>query len=587
MKFWQYINDYKNDEDQENNPQAKKEDSDEGIESNNIDQNSDPYEDNDKKDNTKQEETSDKEKGSPGNDGDNASDNPDQGDALDSTNDTNNSQSASDSRDEQSKENDALDNSDERDNLTTSGSSSDGDNDKSKSSPHSSADIDNSQSTSESNDHQADESNSPDNSKGNENSMTASTFSTSFGNDAKQQDTKKTNFPTKDENSKGEDTDKKDGEQETNPDTSNKENDDTKNEESEAKYFDERKELLQQLKDKIQQYAKKKEELERQELTKSQMSMDLPPIETEKMEDDEVNEENEFNEETNQFLNKLNELPSFKNRETSPGYAIDTNGSTEIPMSVIKTLVTKFLNQRFCKQDTDLNIRSNSFEKTDGFYKWDIKNVIVHLKTHQLTKVLNDKYGYEYANGRNENVPLSFYFDMSGSMAKYTNMLAVLAIELLKKNVKVLIGYNERVNVQIDKIDKNISVAELARIIKAAGNYSSSISKYINKDSGVTYKIIEETLDRYLIDKKAEKCVIFSDFDPLKQVINLSQKTQVYWFCFEDSFTKRDISQFKGFIYKVKDINDLTAGLIKVNERRFEALCYIDNPKELKLGGKK
>ena len=30
------------------------------------------------------------------------------------------------------------------------------------------------------------------------------------------------------------------------------------------------------------------------------------------------------------------------------------------------------------------------------------------FRTHQITKVFDDKYGYEYANGKNENVPLSF-----------------------------------------------------------------------------------------------------------------------------------------------------------------------------------
>ena len=351
--------------------------------------------------------------------------------------------------------------------------------------------------------------------------------------------------------------------------------------------LEERKEKLQQLKDKIQEYADKKrkqEELQKQDLERTHLSQ-------EHMESEESTEEEyQLNEQTNHFLEQLSELPPFENRDKGPGYSIDTNGYTEIPDSVIKTLITKFLNQRFCKHNTDLNIRSNSLEKSKGFYKWEVKDVITHLQTHQITKVLDDKYGYEYANGKNENVPLSFYFDMSGSMSNYTNMLSVIAIELLKKNVKVLIGFNERVNVQIDKITKNIDVSELAEILDSAGYYSYGEwdrQSSFKKDPRVSYKFINQNLDNYLISKKAEKCVVFSDFDPIDEVINLSHSSDVYWFCFESSFDRTDLKQFHGFIYKVRNIKDLMAGLIKVNEKRFEALCYVDNPKTLqrKIGG--
>ena len=280
----------------------------------------------------------------------------------------------------------------------------------------------------------------------------------------------------------------------------------------------------------------------------------------------------------------MGELPSFEDRDRGAGYSIDTESYTEIPESVIRTLITKFLNQRFCKHSTDLNVRSNSFEKSNGFYKWEIKDVIVHLQTQQITKVLTDKYGYEYAQGKNENVPLSFYFDMSGSMSEYTNMLAVIAIELLKKGVKVLIGFNERVNVQIESIEKNIAVSELADILESAGywnGWGSSGRDGYKKDPRVKFKYIERNIDNYLIDKKAEKCVVFADFDPRSEVINLSQAADVYWFCFESRYYSYDIGNFNGFIYKVKNIRDLEQGLLKVSEKRFETLCYTDNPKSL------
>lgn len=307
--------------------------------------------------------------------------------------------------------------------------------------------------------------------------------------------------------------------------------------------------------------------------------------EQEQEESEEQEEDKEEYDETNEFLDNLKDLPPFDERETGDGYSINTEDKREVSEIIIKTLINKFLNQRFIKHKTDLNVRSNSLEKSNGFYKWEIQDVIVHLETEQYTKVLTDKYGYDYSNGKNENVPLSFYFDMSGSMSSYTTLLSIIAIELLKKGVKVLVGFNERVNVQIDSVDKNITIEELVEILERAGNlesYNNSLEKY-NK---VTYKPIKARLDRYLIDKHAEKCVVFADFDPLYQVCNLSNYAEVYYFCFERYISRANLDDFKGFLYPVQNEYDLEQGLIKVNEKRFKSLVYLDNPKVLqrKLG---
>ena len=337
--------------------------------------------------------------------------------------------------------------------------------------------------------------------------------------------------------------------------------------------IDERKEKLQELRDKLDEYSKKKLNLERESLKPDE------DISEESLEKDDY----ELSNQSNKFLEELSSLPSFKDRDRKDGYSIDTSKYSSIPDSLVRTLISKFLNQRFCKRDTDLNIRSNSFSKTHGFHKWEVKDMIVHLETEQLNKVLEDKYGYQYANGVSENVPLSFYFDMSGSMSEYTNMLAVIAIELLKKNVKVLIGFNERVNVQIDKIDKNITIDELVSVLESAGysGYSYNNSDRFIRNSKVTYKFINRDIDDYLLSKECEKCVVFSDFDPLSEVIGLSQKAKVYWFCFENYFTKYDLGRFKGFIYQTNSAEDIINGLIKVNENRFETLCFVSNNKTL------
>ena len=288
----------------------------------------------------------------------------------------------------------------------------------------------------------------------------------------------------------------------------------------------------------------------------------------------------------NEINDTLSELPSFKERSRGDGYSIDPTKLEKVPNSVIKTLIDKFVNQRFCKKETNLNVRSNSLEETNGFHKWKVKDVIVHLKTRQVTKVLTDKVGYTYADGKNENVPLSFYFDMSGSMSEYTSLLATIAIELLKKGVKVLVGYNEHVNVQIESIDKDITLDELVKFLENTDDlgYNSSSRESVKKQNKITYISINRNIDNYLVDKKAEKCVVFADFDPISEVINLSNKAQVYWFCFESSFDRYDLKYFQGFIYKVKNVVDLAQGLVKVNSKRFESLCFTDNPSVINRG---
>ena len=343
------------------------------------------------------------------------------------------------------------------------------------------------------------------------------------------------------------------------------------------------KEELQKIREKLQEYKDKKRKIEKNKkykVTKNKLHNE------EKVNEEDLQDRNyELSDKTNQFLEDLKNLPSFDNREHGDGYSIDTDGYTEVPDSIIRTLITKFLNQRFCKKQTDLNIRSNSLEKSKGFHKWEVNDVIVHLKTHQITKVFDDKYGYQYAEGKNENVPLSFYFDMSGSMSSYTNQLAVIAIELLKKNVKVLVGFNEVIHVQIERLKKNISIEELVKILEAAGDYSYSPYSelpIVKDDPLAIYKNINERIDSYLISKKAEKCVVFSDFDPRDEVCNLSNKSQVYWFCFERNFDRYSLSKYNGFIYPVQNIYDIAEGLIKVSSKRFSTLCYSDNPQELR-----
>ena len=457
-----------------------------------------------------------------------------------------------------SQENDLSDNSDELEKSSNETSQSN------DSSTSSTSDSENSSSEENTLDEKSDNYSNTGNSQENDSSDNNDELEKDFDDTSQSNDSSSSSSTSDSENSSSE-------ENTLNEKSDNSSN--TGNSQENGESIDERKEKLQELRDKLDEYSKKKLNLERESLKPDE------DISEESLEKDDY----ELSNQSNKFLEELSSLPSFKDRDRKDGYSIDTSKYSSIPDSLVRTLISKFLNQRFCKRDTDLNIRSNSFSKTHGFHKWEVKDMIVHLETEQLNKVLEDKYGYQYANGVSENVPLSFYFDMSGSMSEYTNMLAVIAIELLKKNVKVLIGFNERVNVQIDKIDKNITIDELVSVLESAGysGYSYNNSDRFIRNSKVTYKFINRDIDDYLLSKECEKCVVFSDFDPLSEVIGLSQKAKVYWFCFENYFTKYDLGRFKGFIYQTNSAEDIINGLIKVNENRFETLCFVSNNKTL------
>ena len=281
-----------------------------------------------------------------------------------------------------------------------------------------------------------------------------------------------------------------------------------------------------------------------------------------------------------EFLNELKDIPNFEQRDRSDGYSFNLENSEEVNNRIIKVLIQKFLNQRFKRNDSDLNIRTNSLEKKQGFYKWDVKKIIIHKETKQVFNLLNDKYGYNYAEGKNEFIPLSFYFDLSGSMSNYSGTLATIAIELLKKKIKVLVGFNEKVNVQIEDIKSSVTIEDLVNFLSNAGNYSCDYDDLKRRYLDIKFRLVNNDIDDYLINAKAEKCVIFSDFDARGEIINLSNYCNLYWFCFESGFSNSNITGYKGFIYEVKTLDDIKMGLLKVNENRFETLVHIDNIKK-------
>lgn len=177
-----------------------------------------------------------------------------------------------------------------------------------------------------------------------------------------------------------------------------------------------------------------------------------------------------------------------------------------------------------------------------------------------------------------ENVPLSFYFDLSGSMEDYIRILSTMALRILKKDVKVIIGFNQNAYVQINKIPQNCTPEQFKNImsnLQYLVNWELSVDSIRSvPEMNIKSLELEELngieINRYLIKKRAEKVVIFSDFDPKNSVENLSQKCEVYWFCFRDIWRKGDLENFKGKFFKTLSEKDILEHLKHINSKVYE-----------------
>ena len=238
----------------------------------------------------------------------------------------------------------------------------------------------------------------------------------------------------------------------------------------------------------------------------------------------------------------------------------------EIPDSVINILIQKFLNKTFVNE-TDLNAKRESLIPTEGDIKWNIPDLIKHKTTKQYNDMLHDKYGYKEESGKDEKIPLAFYFDLSGSMESYSRMLALMAIKLLQKDVKVIIGINQYMKYQINSIPKNFKIDDLVEIF-------SDMYSFRKKDKLEIQEFDGKQIDKYLIEKKAKKVAIFSDFDPKKEIENLSENCEIYWFCTEerDYYTGLSLQKFQGHFYSMHSIKEFLIHLKNINNRYYEKI---------------
>lgn len=169
-----------------------------------------------------------------------------------------------------------------------------------------------------------------------------------------------------------------------------------------------------------------------------------------------------------------------------------------------------------------------------------------------------------------EDIPFSFYFDLSGSMEEYSRLLSLIAIKLIRKDVKVLFGFNEKIYYQIDSVPKTFTAEDFRRIISENLSYQQIISdaRYRN----IKIKQVNENINTYLREKKAKKLTAFSDFDPKREIEELSKDCEIWWFCFEQRSRYRftSMENFKGHFYNTVKLGDFIKHLKNVSSRVYE-----------------
>ncbi len=261
--------------------------------------------------------------------------------------------------------------------------------------------------------------------------------------------------------------------------------------------------------------------------------------------------------------------PSQSNNKINISSQLKTEDE-QVSDILINMLIDKFLNQRFLSNDTKLNTRRNSFEPEYGSLKWNIPDLVRHKVTKDLNKMLYDKYGFNDKEGKGENIPLSFYFDLSGSMEEYSRFLSLVAIKLIRKDVKVLFGFNQKICYQIDSVPNTFTAEEFRKIISENLSYEQLISD--PRCRNIKIKQVNEDIDKYLIEKKTQKSTIFSDFDAKKEIENLSKYCEIWWFCFEKrKFHKNtSVNDFKGHFYNIEKSEDFIKHLKNISSRVYE-----------------
>lgn len=251
-----------------------------------------------------------------------------------------------------------------------------------------------------------------------------------------------------------------------------------------------------------------------------------------------------------------------------PDIKEENDKKDEINEEVLLLAVKHFIDTSF-KKDNDMNkMGFDRSEETGGEIAYNHTGIIVDIVTNNYMDIQNQRFREHPSIGIEKTIPLSFYFDVSGSMYEHTDFLSRLAFLLLKNGISIIMGYNEFVNGTILASDGVKSIDELKKVLEK-DNYYNHFSKGENRN-----------LDIFLKEKKAEKCVIFSDFDPYKAICDLSKHCKVYWFCFEERYNspRYDFKSYKGNVYYTDSFDSMKSHFINMDN-----YDYVEKQKKLIL----
>lgn len=240
----------------------------------------------------------------------------------------------------------------------------------------------------------------------------------------------------------------------------------------------------------------------------------------------------------------------------------------EINEEVLLLAIKHFIDTSF-KKDSDIN--KMGYERTDeinGDIAYNYTGIIVDMATNNYLNIANQRFIEAPSIGHEKTIPLSFYFDVSGSMYEHTDFLAKMSFLLLKNGISIIYGFDEFVEGTILANDGLKTIEELKKALMEDDHFNHLSDRENRK------------LSNFLKERKAEKCVIFADFDPYKSIVDLSNYCKIYWFCFENRYNspKYNFKDFKGNAYYVDGFDSMKSHF--VNMDNYE---YVERQKKLIL----
>ena len=122
----------------------------------------------------------------------------------------------------------------------------------------------------------------------------------------------------------------------------------------------------------------------------------------------------------------------------------------------------------------------------------------------------------------------------------------------------LLAHYETTGNEIINQLPEKVSVEEFQSLLTG-----KDVEKIL-KNQRIQYAVINQNLDEYLIEHNAQKVALFTDFDPISAIKNLSRNAELYWFCFEQGRNKP--IDFKGKFYKIYDLESLVLALKNIDK---------------------